>query len=64
MTPGKAWHQRLLAAEHIAALVVAFAICAIVVRYTGDTDLLLAIGSGVGGGALAYLAARLHLRRL
>lgn len=63
MTSERSWSQRLWATEHVIGVVAAFAICGIVVRYTGDTDLLLAIGSGLGGGALAYLMARLHLTR-
>jgi hypothetical protein len=46
----------------MAAFAVALIVGAIVVRYTGDTDVLPAIASGLGGGMLAYLAVRLHRR--
>jgi hypothetical protein len=63
VNPNTTWRKRILATEHIIAVLVAIVSGAIVVRYTGDSDLLLAAGSGVGSGALAFLATRLHSRR-
>lgn len=62
MKTAYSWRHRIGAAEHVAAFAVALIVGAIVVRYTGDTDVLPAIGSGLGGGILAYLAVRLHHR--
>jgi hypothetical protein len=41
--------------EHTVVIVCAVLIAAIVFLYSGDTDPLFAIGSGVGAGMLAYL---------
>lgn len=48
---------------HVLAVFVAFAVCAAVFRYTGDSDVFLAIGSGAGTGLLAWLLAHLHVNR-
>lgn len=48
---------------HVFAVLLAFAVCGVVFRYTGDSDVFLALGSGVGAGALAWLLAHLHMNR-
>lgn len=48
---------------HVLAVLLAFAVCTAVFRYTGDSDLFLAIGSGLGTGMLAWLLAHLHRNR-
>jgi hypothetical protein len=48
--------QRLL---HLAAAVVGLAMFALVYRYSGDSDLLMAATSGMGGSVLIYMLARL-----
>ena len=42
---------------HTAAIIAAAAVFAIIFTYTGDADLLFAIGGGLGTGLLIYLTA-------
>jgi len=47
------------AALHAAALLAAIAVFAVIFTYTGDADLLFAIGGGLGTGLLIYLTAHI-----
>jgi hypothetical protein len=47
------------AALHVAAVTAGLLVFALVFTYTGDADLLFAIGGGVGTGLIVSLAARL-----
>lgn len=58
--PGKA-RRRYWSPWHIAAVVLAFAVAILVFRYTGDADVILAVGSGAGVGLVAWLLAHFHL---
>ncbi len=49
--------------EHIIALLVAIFAGIIVFMFTGDAEPFVAIGSGVGLGALSWILSYLHLRR-
>ncbi len=44
---------------HTAALIAAVVVFAIIFTYTGDADLLFAIGGGLGTGLLIYLTVHL-----
>jgi len=48
--------QRLL---HLASAIVGLAIFALVYRYSGDSDLFMAVTGGMGGSLLTYMLARL-----
>jgi len=48
---------------HIAAVLAGFIVAIAVFRYTGDSDVVLAIGSGAGIGLIGWLLAYLHLRQ-
>ena len=48
---------------HVLAVFLAFAVCTAVFRYTGDADVFLAIGSGLGTGLVAWSFAHLHVNR-
>ena len=47
------------AALHAAALLTAIVVFAVIFTYTGDADLLFAIGGGLGTGLLIYLTAHI-----
>ncbi len=44
---------------HTAAVIAAVVVFAIIFTYTGDADLLFAIGGGLGTGLLIYLTVHL-----
>jgi hypothetical protein len=46
---------------HLAAVFVGLAIFALVYRYSGDSDLLMAVTGGMGGSVLTYMLARLGI---
>lgn len=48
-------------AEHILFLCVGILVGGTIYVYSGDVDLLSAIGAGLGAGALTYIGARLKL---
>lgn len=48
---------------YVVALLFAFAAAIDVFRYTGDFDVVLALGSAVGIGLFGWLAAHLHIDR-
>ena len=50
-----------LRAEHILFLCVGILVGGTIYGYSGDVDLLSAIGAGLGAGALTYIGARLKL---
>jgi hypothetical protein len=52
----RAWRPQL---QHMAAAVVGIVIFALVFTYTGDSDLLIALTSGMGGILMVYLLAQL-----
>ena len=47
-------------AEHVLFLCVAILVGGAIYVYSGDADLLFAIGGGLGAGALTYVGARLR----
>ena len=47
-------------ARHYAALLVGLAAFMLVYLYTGDADLLFAVGSGLGASVLLYTGMQLH----
>jgi hypothetical protein len=51
----------VLRAEHILFLCVAIVVGGTIYIYSGDADLLFAIGAGLGAGTLTYIGARLKL---
>jgi hypothetical protein len=51
----------VLRVEHILVLCVAILVGGAIYVYSGDADLLFAIGAGLGAGALTYIGARLRL---
>ncbi len=56
VTPRRAWRPQL---QHLAAVIVGMVIFALVFIYTGDSDVLIAASSGMGGILLVYLLAQL-----
>jgi predicted GH43/DUF377 family glycosyl hydrolase len=50
-----------LRVEHILFLCVAILVGGAIYVYSGDADLLFAIGAGLGAGALTYIGARVRL---
>ena len=56
MIPRRAWRPQL---QHMAAAAVGIVIFALVFIYTGDSDLLVSLTSGMGGMLLVYLLAQL-----
>ena len=48
---------------HVTAVLVGFAVAIVVFRYTGDSDVVLALGSGAGIGLVGWLLAYFHLRQ-
>jgi hypothetical protein len=48
---------------HVAVVFAALVVAITVFRYTGDSDVVLAIGSGAGTGLVGWLFAHLHLRQ-
>jgi len=46
---------------HIAAVVLAFVVAIVVFRFTGDADIIVAVGTGAGVGLIAWLLAHFHL---
>lgn len=55
--------RRIWRLEHVFALLTAIAVGIAIYRFTGETDIFLAVGSGVGMGAVTWIASWLHLRR-
>lgn len=55
--------QRYWSVWHVAAVVVGFIVAIVVFRYTGDSDVVLALGSGTGIGLIGWFLAYLHLRQ-
>ncbi len=49
--------------EHVIALLAAIIVVIIVFQFTGESELFIAIGSGMGAGGLAWLLSWLHLQR-
>jgi hypothetical protein len=47
----------------VTAVLIGFVVAIIVFRYTGDSDIVLAIGSGAGIGLVGWLLAYFHLRQ-
>ena len=45
---------------HIAAVLFAFVVAIAVFRYTGDSDVVLAAGTGAGAGLISWLLAHFH----
>lgn len=56
MIARSSWRGALL---HTAAVAATLLVFAIVFTYTGDADLLFAIGGGLGTGLLVYLTAHI-----
>ena len=54
---GPAWSAT---ARHTAAVMAGLIVFAVIFTYTGDADLLYAIGSGIGSALLVYLAAHTY----
>ncbi len=50
-----AWRPKLI---HVAAVLAGALIFMLAFIYTGDSDLLFAVGTGLGGSFLFYIAAR------
>ena len=48
---------------HVAAVLIGFIVAVVVFRYTGDSDVVLALGSGAGIGLAGWFLAYLHLRQ-
>ena len=55
--------KRYWSAWHVAAVLIGFVVAAVVFRYTGDSDVVLALGSGAGIGLVGWILAYLHLRQ-
>jgi hypothetical protein len=55
-----AWRWRL---EHNLALIAGVATFMLVYLYTGDADLLFAVGSGLAAGAFIFVTASFRTRR-
>jgi hypothetical protein len=53
---GKPWRVPVL---HTAAIVASLLVFALAFTYTGDADLLFAVGSGLGAAIAVYLGAHL-----
>ena len=47
-------------ARHTAAVMVGLIVFSVVFTYTGDADLLFAVGSGIASGLLVYLAVHTY----
>lgn len=58
--PSQRWYWRI---EHIFAIAAAIVVGIIIFEFTGESELFLAIGSGMGIGMIAWITSYLHLRR-
>jgi hypothetical protein len=54
----------ILRIEHVAAILIALLAGAAVLFFSGDTDPLIAVESGLGAGLVTYLAAYFRSRWL
>jgi hypothetical protein len=55
--------RRYWSVWHVAAVLIGFVVAVVVFRYTGDSDVVLALGSGAGIALAGWVLAYLHLRQ-